>query len=254
MAPNKTGGYLDLKRLPAVIGSVKTLIGFSALCVIMLAAALSPLSAWMSANNQTLLIACTFGLLALVITGTFFIAIRQSISLTGGPYSPSTVKADDVESRGLGAAVKMTLEQNEKIKVLRVFALTSGQLAPLLYQLIDEVFVGEVRVILFDPTANKLLSNETIEKIKQSQATALYYLNQIKTKVQRSEVKFQPLCPAEYYVIADDHAMTLGNLKYDPSSFTYFRAQKPFNFRASGSMADLIRAKAELFDSWFGAL
>jgi hypothetical protein len=251
MARSKSTSSLDLKSLPAVIESVKTPVGFSALCVVILALGALSWAAWVSEANQKILIVSVMGILGFVILGTLGLAFWRPEALTGNQKIATGSNTDDIKSYALDEALRTVLERNRRIDVLRVFALTSGQITPLLYNLIDGVFIGEIRIILFEPSETDTLSKETIAKIRQNYEGIAHYLDQLRTKVRKVEVKFQPFCPTEYYITLDNRELILGWFRYDPSSFTGFRAEKPIVMRGNGLLRDVIRQKAELFDTWF---
>jgi hypothetical protein len=190
----------------------------------------------------------------LVILGTLALAFWRTEALFANSDLPTKTQVDEINRHGLDEALRTALQRNRRIDVLRIFALTSGQITPLLYNLIDGVYIGEIRMILFDPSNNKALSEETIAKIQQNYEGITHYLEQLRTKVRKLEVKFQPFCPTEYYIIVDENELIVGWFKFDPQNFTSFRAQDPTVLRGQGPLRDMVRMKAEVFDTWFKPL
>jgi hypothetical protein len=253
MARNKISSPIDLKHLPAVIKSVKTPVGFAALCVVILAVGALALGAWMNGENQRLLIISVMAIVALLVVGIFTLAFFRPVALDGSGEDPAGEDRNSIQSCALNEALRSAFERNPRINVLRVFALTSGQITPLLYELVDSVHLGELRMILFD-NSSSALPEDLRSKIKQNYEGVTHYLEQIRAKVKRLEVKFQPFCPTEYAIIVDNHELILGWFRYDRTSFTGFRAERPIVLRGRGSQADIVRHKADLFDTWFNSL
>lgn len=96
-----------------------------------------------------------------------------------------------------------------------------------------------------------MLPKETVINIRQNYNGIAHYLEQLKTKVRKLEVKFQPFCPTEYCVIIDNRELILGWFRCDGTSFTGFRAESPIVLRGDGTLRDVVRQKADLFDTWF---
>jgi|ERR1051326_146844 hypothetical protein len=239
-----------ISHFATIISSVKTPLGFSALCVLVFVLGTLFFSRQMSEYNQWIAIISSMGIGALVFVGTLALEAWRPGSITGRLETHAT---PELSSHSLDEAIRLVLEKNRRINLIRVFALTSGQIAPLLYDIIDEVRVREIRFILFRPPQG-VLPDSVLDKITQGYEGVKHYLDQIRERVVKFDIRFQPFCPTEYFIIIDDTDLILGWFKNDSTSFTGFRAQKPIVLRGKGDLLrEMIRLKAELFDSWFSS-
>ena len=160
--------------------------------------------------------------------------------------------APEITSHDFPGALTYAFSLRPSPNTVRVFALSSWRIQPLVEQLIDKSSLNSVQLLLANPDEYYVEPSEIFAQ-ELSLAVEWKWLDMVRSqKITKLEVCQYDFFPTEWFILLDDDVVVFGDFEFDKNSVARARtSQCVFVAANSGAGAVILRNKCRKFQLLF---
>lgn len=162
--------------------------------------------------------------------------------------------APDITSHDFATAITYAFSIRDTPKTIRIFALSSYKIQPLIEQMIDKSSLDSVQLLLANPNEFYADPSEIFTQ-ELSLAVEWKWLDMVRNqKVLNLEVRQYNFYPTEWFILLDDEVVVFGDFEFDKHSVARARtSQSVFVAANNGAGSDILKNCSRKFELLYDA-